>query len=324
MSDPGVGLIDMASPPLPGGVPMRQPYASELEFFKANPHVGGMAAEDNAVILNPHSPLTDPQKRAVAVNEAARVVMRKEARLRPDFDLTPEQAKAFANYGSPDDQKATIAARIFSGDDSALNVTPEQKAFVDRLSAHMDAPHLNDALNKAGERWPALRPHLDNFVIKNGDPANNVGGGYLEFYPPWELHNPHPGKSTIAIFDKTLQGKHLEDAVAGDALHLLGAKDPRTDQPVDPHFYELKQRLMSTLTPEQLKVDMEAYKRDQARDPKDERTFQEWMETSRGDAYIRGYITPDKDNNWRDVYTDEQKAILEDMRTYLEGGKAAP
>ena len=125
------------APPLPGGVPMRQPYASEDDFFKRNPNVSGMATKDNAVILNPYSTLDERQKRAVAINEAARVVMRKEAHLRPDFDLTPEQVKAFASYGSSDDQKATVAARIFSGDDSALDVTPEQRAFVDRLSAYM-------------------------------------------------------------------------------------------------------------------------------------------------------------------------------------------
>lgn len=316
------GAAAEAPPPtvLPGGVPMREPYPSEVEFFRQNPHVGGMAAEDNAVILNPYSPLDAQQKQAVATNEAARVVMRKEPSLKPAFDLTPEQAKAFASYGSPDDQKATVAARILSGDDSALNVTPEQRLFADRLGAHMDAPHFTPMLEDIAKEWPALKDHLGNFIVKNGDEKDNVGGGHLEFYPPWESHNPHPGRSTIEIFDKDLTGKALQDAIAADALHLLGAKDPRNDQPIDPKFYEMKQQLLSTLTPEQLKVDMDAYKRDQARNPDDERTFREWMETSRGDAYIRGYIKPDKDNNWRDVYTPEQKAILDDMKAYLEKG----
>lgn len=184
-------------------------------------------------------------------------------------------------------------------------------------------PQFGNVLGSIGDRWPAVKPHLPNFVVKHGDQSNNAGGGYLEFYPPWEAHNPHPGRSTIEVFDKSLSGKALEDSIAGDALHLLGAKDPRTEQPVDPHFYELKQRLLSTLTPDQLKVDMRTFREEQARNPEEGRTFAEWMETSRGDAYIRGWITPDKNDEWRrqGVYTDEQKAILEDMRGYLERGK---
>jgi hypothetical protein len=181
-------------------------------------------------------------------------------------------------------------------------------------------PEFGDVLGKVGSRWPAIQPHLNTFVVKHGDQKNNIGGGYLEFYPPWELHNPHPGKSTIEIFDKSLTGKGLEDAVAGDMLHLLGAKDPRTERPVDPNFYEMKQRLLSTLTPEQLAVDQRAFQQDKARNPNDERTFGEWMETSRGDAYIRGWITPDANDEWRKqgVYTPEQQTILEEMRGYLE------
>ena len=123
----------MAGETLPGGVPRREPYKAELDFFRKNPNVGGMAAEDNAVIINPFSKLTPREKESIAVNEASRVLMRSRPELRPSFDLTPEQEAAFGHYGSPDDVRATIAARILSGDPSALNATPEQKAFVMRL-----------------------------------------------------------------------------------------------------------------------------------------------------------------------------------------------
>uniref|UniRef100_A0A6H1ZG35 Uncharacterized protein n=1 Tax=viral metagenome TaxID=1070528 RepID=A0A6H1ZG35_9ZZZZ len=39
----------------------RQPYESERNYFRSNPNVGGMAAEDNAVILNPFSNLSQEQ-----------------------------------------------------------------------------------------------------------------------------------------------------------------------------------------------------------------------------------------------------------------------
>jgi hypothetical protein len=81
---------------------------------------------------------------AVALNEAARVVMSRREHLRPEFQLTPEQGAAFANYGSGEAIRATVAARLLSGDPSALTPTPEQIAFVVRLAGEMRvfADHL--------------------------------------------------------------------------------------------------------------------------------------------------------------------------------------
>jgi lysozyme len=126
------------------GVPVRQPTESELEYFKQNPKVAGMAAEDNQIILNPHSGLTPEQQSSVAQNEAARVWMRRDG-LSPTFELTPEQKQQFAEYGSEQDQKATVAARILSGDPSAGAATPEQSAFVEKLKTAMDGPVQVDA-----------------------------------------------------------------------------------------------------------------------------------------------------------------------------------
>ena len=81
---------------------------------------------------------------AVALNEAARVVMSTNAQLRPNFDLTPEQATAFANYGPLDAIKATIAARILSGDPSALAPTLAQITFVSRLATAMGVANNSD------------------------------------------------------------------------------------------------------------------------------------------------------------------------------------
>ena len=116
---------------------MRDPVDTELEYFKNNPTVTGMATEDNKVILNPYSKLSSKEKEAVALNEAARVRMRTNPELTPNFELTPEQTK-FLNSNtyskaSDTDRKATIAARILSGDPSAGTPTEEQNQFVDRL-----------------------------------------------------------------------------------------------------------------------------------------------------------------------------------------------
>ena len=119
--------------------PKREPYSSELEFLKTNPNVGGMATEDNKVIINPYSPLSDEQKQGIIINEVARLAMRNGYE-RPTFELTPEQQEYFntMNNGKPystdeQDIRETIIGRILSGDDSAGNVTPEQKKYAEEL-----------------------------------------------------------------------------------------------------------------------------------------------------------------------------------------------
>jgi hypothetical protein len=114
----------------------REPWPSENEFFKMRPEVAGMATEDDCVILNPYSNLAESEKEAVLLNESARVFMRRSG-LCPTFSLTAEQDSSFVNYGPMDSIKETIAARILSGDPSALEPTDEQLAFVRELRSRM-------------------------------------------------------------------------------------------------------------------------------------------------------------------------------------------
>jgi hypothetical protein len=100
-----------------------------------------MATEDDCVILNPYSKLAENEKEAVLLNETARVFMRRSG-FCPTFSLTPEQNSCFANYGPMESIRATIAARIFSGDPSALEPTDEQLAFVRELKTRMGVDRL--------------------------------------------------------------------------------------------------------------------------------------------------------------------------------------
>ena len=52
------------------------------------------------------------------------------------------------------------------------------------------------------------------------------------------------------------------------------------------------------------------------------RTFAEWFDRSRLDAYIRGALAPDKNAEWLKggVYTPEQQRLLGRMNQYLETG----
>jgi len=121
------------------GIGVRQDlFPGENDYFKKNPNVAGMAAEDDQIIMNPYSKLTDPEKQAVMLNEAARVHMRTGLMPAPRFSLTPEQESAFATYSkNPMDRASTVAARLLSNDPSALAPTPEQSQYVQQLRKFM-------------------------------------------------------------------------------------------------------------------------------------------------------------------------------------------
>jgi len=115
-----------------------QLFPGEDDYFRKNPHVAGMAAEDDRIILNPYSKISEAEKRAVMLNEAARVHMRRGLMTAPRFDLTPEQTERFGNYSKNlDDIRQTIAARILSGDPSAGAPSPDQLNYVQQLRQFM-------------------------------------------------------------------------------------------------------------------------------------------------------------------------------------------
>lgn len=145
-------------------IQQREPSESEIEYFQNNKNVSGMAAEDGNVILNPFSPLSEQEKQSVLRNEKARAYMRSGGP-RPDFKITDEQRKKFKGYGSEQDIKETIAARILSGDPSSGASTKEQQKWVrDNLSPH----------------WPS------EFKTK-GHPRMNIGGMNTKTGQPEEV-----------------------------------------------------------------------------------------------------------------------------------------
>ena len=129
------------------GYKERSPYPSEMNYFKENPRVGGMATEDNKIILNPYSGLTRQQNDAIKRNEAIRLYLRENGNNYPQFSLTPEQNNYFnnnLNYSqNPVDVQHTILGRILSGDSSAQNITPQQQDVANQV--HLD---MQKRLNK--------------------------------------------------------------------------------------------------------------------------------------------------------------------------------
>ena len=103
------------------GVPMRDPYDSEAEYFRRAPHVAGMAAEDGRIVMNPNMAARPRSEYdAVARNEALRILFRSGRAPRPKYELTPEQSARFGAYSAdPQDIRETLAARWMTGDPSA-------------------------------------------------------------------------------------------------------------------------------------------------------------------------------------------------------------
>ncbi len=133
--------MDFSFIKLPRGVEMRKPYPGEVKYFKDNPKVAGMATEDGKVILNPYTQLTPEEYQSVAMNESARLLIKKEDGLKPDFELTDQQLRFLdsSTYrnASEEDRKATIAARILSGDPSGGIPTSEQQVYVETLKERL-------------------------------------------------------------------------------------------------------------------------------------------------------------------------------------------
>lgn len=121
---------------------IRTPEESELEYFKSNPTVSGMATEDDKIILNPYSKLSKKEQDAVALNEYGRIVMRTNPQFAPNFVLTDQQSKFLDSNtykNAPEqDRLATIAARLLSNDPSAGTPTIDQLKFVTKLKEHIN------------------------------------------------------------------------------------------------------------------------------------------------------------------------------------------
>jgi hypothetical protein len=86
-------------------------------------------------------------------------------------------------------------------------------------------------------------------------------------------------------------------------------------KPVDPDYYKLKQSVLAARTPRQQDVDLRMYKQSG-----DKRSYEDWLQQSRIDAYIRGWITPDERDEWRKngwYKRPGMRNAVESIRKYL-------
>jgi hypothetical protein len=183
---------------------------------------------------------------------------------------------------------------------------------------------FSDDIESIGNDYPALKPILQNTVVKQSKPEGPDDDRQLEFYPPWETDNPNPGKSTVELF-RDMEPTDRREAIAGDLLHHLGAINPATNQPVDSTWYGLKQELGAARTPQHLAIDQQAYAQEKANPNYETSPYPEWDQSSRLDAYVRGGMFPRQNPEWQEpgFLTPQMHEIFGRMRQYLTGAQQA-
>jgi len=177
-------------------------------------------------------------------------------------------------------------------------------------------------LSAVAQAFPRLAPYLSNVVVQQGkktDPNDDRG---LEFYSPTHKQNPNPGKITLELFDQ-MQGPQLTSALGGDLLHYLGGYDYKAGKPVDPQYWAMKQAVLKARTPQQQVLDRRIYEEEKKKYP-NTGTYEDWLQESRIDAYIRGYVTPELGGRYPDEWRKQgqynapaMKAAVEQIRKYV-------
>lgn len=187
------------------------------------------------------------------------------------------------------------------------------------LSPTKNPDEFSSHLRSVAQKYPKLAPYLPNVVVQHGKTQKDDPRS-LEFYPPWESENPNPGKITLELFKSFSDPKELQTAVAGDLLHYLGGVNPETNRPVDPNYFALKQKVDAARTPQQQALDQRVYQEEKSQYGEN-RSYHDWLYQSRLDAYIRGFVTPDANDEWRKkgfYSTPNMKKAVSEVQSYLE------
>lgn len=172
-----------------------------------------------------------------------------------------------------------------------------------------------------GNNYPTLAPYVKNLSVIKGKPNGPGDDRQLEFYQPWERDNPTPGKLTTEIFNPDIKGQDLQQTIAGDMLHHLGAVNPQTGQPVDPQWMGMKKRLISAIPDSHAQMNTGAYEQEKS-SPYGAGSYPDWMQNNRSDAYIRAGVFPEQNPDWQrpGLFSPQMQSIYGDMDRYLKRG----
>lgn len=149
------------------------------------------------------------------------------------------------------------------------------------------------------------------------------GAGYAEYYPPDEAYNPKPGQHTIGVRRLDLPDNEIESIILGDSLHAA----PK----LIPEFKKLRDAFMQIMTPQQLGVIRDMHAQD-----KSPRTFEQFVDQSGADAFIRDYFFQKSGSipggkpfvegvgPVMGAFSHDQLPILQEMERVLKSGGESP
>jgi hypothetical protein len=141
-------------------------------------------------------------------------------------------------------------------------------------------------------------PMFNDIEVRDMRDQGIQNGRKLEFT---EAYDDRYDKPLIQIFDPALQGQELEQAIIGEYLH----EAPRRSE----EYATMRSKLNEIKTPQQLQDDLDRYNYD-VENYGENRPFDQWLEVSGLDAFIRGYAV----GQWpQDYYTDLQKKVIDAM-----------
>jgi hypothetical protein len=226
-----------------------------------------------------------------------------------------------SSLGNPNSPSPSFMDRLHNFWESDSTIPQQSKADTSLIKDQSSVHGYDDVLQDVAETYPALAPHTKKAVVYDAAPPKG-NTDQLETYLPWEDWNPHPGKVTSELYRPYADKKELRDAIAGDLIHLSGAIDPKTNKPVDPDYYELKKQVKLARNQKQKDIDYKAYKED-VKNNEETRSFSKWFHDSRSEAYVRGRLFPDKNDNWKSFYEENPKLrdVVDKIGKYLKTGK---
>lgn len=145
-------------------------------------------------------------------------------------------------------------------------------------------------------------------VIDNADPDAAASDSFVETYHPQEsMNHPTPGSWAVEFRRPHPAGRRA--LMKAELLHIM----PHVDE----KWKEMKQQLFDAMTEEDIQAHYRSYEK-MRRERGERRSFRDWMDISRMDQWIGGYLYPEISGEWEDAWFNPQhRKILEKMRSHL-------
>ena len=152
------------------------------------------------------------------------------------------------------------------------------------------------------KEMPVLRRY--DFQVERSGRTSDIGQSEY-YHAGTEDLSPNPDRNYIELFaGATKDPAQLKKMIWGEMLHALGEEDKEWKQ--------MRKEYMQERTPADIALDVRTWG-----EKDEERSYPDWMDQSRADAYIRGALWEDKE--WLEGINPKQHEIIGQMNKYLRG-----